>query len=145
MAGEAKLCDVCDDPAKFFCPVDSAFLCGDCDVQIHEANLIACKHQRLMVGLMEDSQRTDGGVIALNCWLDSKGVMLNSIRGSSMAMGVASTPGGLGGGIREKQNQGKVVDPTHGESEEWPRLGAKTESNLSIHIQTFYNRGKTES
>jgi len=139
MAVEAKLCDVCDDPAKFFCPMDSAFLCGDCDVQIHEANLVARKHQRLMVSLMGDSRRTDGGGIALNCWLDSKGVMQNSNRGSRMAMGVSSSPGGSGGGIQERQNRGEVVDLTHGESEEWPRLDAVpiTPKNREISPSTM--------
>jgi hypothetical protein len=47
-----KLCAICDDPAWTFCPADDAFLCGDCDKQIrqiHGANLLASKHQRMML------------------------------------------------------------------------------------------------
>jgi hypothetical protein len=38
-----RLCAICDDPA------DDAFLCGDCDEQIHGANWLARKHQRMVV------------------------------------------------------------------------------------------------
>jgi hypothetical protein len=44
-----RLCAICDDPAVWFCPADDAFLCGDCDEQIHGANWLARKHQRMAV------------------------------------------------------------------------------------------------
>ena len=49
MVGGLRLCDICDDPASCFCPADDAFLCDDCDKQIHEANFLAKKHNRISV------------------------------------------------------------------------------------------------
>ncbi|KAG0513517.1 hypothetical protein BDA96_10G109600, partial [Sorghum bicolor] len=49
MVGGLRLCDICDDPASCFCPADDAFLCDDCDKQIHEANFLAKKHNRVSV------------------------------------------------------------------------------------------------
>jgi hypothetical protein len=41
-------CDVCDRaPATVICCADEAALCAKCDVEVHAANKLASKHQRL--------------------------------------------------------------------------------------------------
>ncbi|XP_031481335.1 B-box zinc finger protein 25-like [Nymphaea colorata] len=41
-------CDVCEKaPATVICCADEAALCARCDVQVHKANKLASKHQRL--------------------------------------------------------------------------------------------------
>lgn len=41
-------CDVCEKaPATVICCADEAALCPQCDVEIHAANKLASKHQRL--------------------------------------------------------------------------------------------------
>ncbi|MCL7040125.1 hypothetical protein MKW94_005580 [Papaver nudicaule] len=41
-------CDVCEKaPATVICCADEAALCSKCDVEVHEANKLASKHQRL--------------------------------------------------------------------------------------------------
>lgn len=41
-------CDVCENaPATVICCADEAALCPKCDVEIHAANKLASKHQRL--------------------------------------------------------------------------------------------------
>ncbi|KAL0723870.1 hypothetical protein Bca4012_038469 [Brassica carinata] len=41
-------CDVCENaPATVICCADEAALCAKCDVEIHAANKLASKHQRL--------------------------------------------------------------------------------------------------
>ncbi|WOL11269.1 B-box zinc finger protein 24 [Canna indica] len=43
-------CDVCEKaPATVICCADEAALCGNCDVEIHAANKLASKHQRLQL------------------------------------------------------------------------------------------------
>ncbi|WOL00906.1 B-box zinc finger protein 24 [Canna indica] len=43
-------CDVCEKaPAAVICCADEAALCGSCDVEIHAANKLASKHQRLQL------------------------------------------------------------------------------------------------
>jgi hypothetical protein len=135
MAKEVKLYDICDDPAKFFCPANSAFLCGDCDEQIHGANLLARKHQRLIVDLMGDSHSSYGEMNSPNSTpnIDSvtKGVMPKSIRNFSMAMSAPPALGDSWEGNWERRSQWRAKniplswnDQTHGESEEWPQLGS---------------------
>lgn len=41
-------CDVCEKaPATVICCADEAALCAKCDVEVHAANKLASKHQRL--------------------------------------------------------------------------------------------------
>ena len=41
-------CDVCEKaPATVICCADEAALCPQCDIEIHAANKLASKHQRL--------------------------------------------------------------------------------------------------
>ncbi|XP_058181484.1 B-box zinc finger protein 24-like [Rhododendron vialii] len=43
-------CDVCEKaPATLICCADEAALCAKCDVDIHAANKLASKHQRLLL------------------------------------------------------------------------------------------------
>ncbi|XP_020107513.1 B-box zinc finger protein 24 isoform X1 [Ananas comosus] len=43
-------CDVCEKAAAtVICCADEAALCGSCDVEIHAANKLASKHQRLLL------------------------------------------------------------------------------------------------
>ncbi|KAH7859107.1 hypothetical protein Vadar_031624 [Vaccinium darrowii] len=43
-------CDVCEKaPATVICCADEAALCGKCDVEVHAANKLASKHQRLLL------------------------------------------------------------------------------------------------
>lgn len=43
-------CDVCEKaPATVICCADEAALCGLCDVEVHAANKLASKHQRLLL------------------------------------------------------------------------------------------------
>ncbi|KAK9068783.1 hypothetical protein SSX86_012899 [Deinandra increscens subsp. villosa] len=43
-------CDVCEKaPATLICCADEAALCGRCDLEVHAANKLASKHQRLML------------------------------------------------------------------------------------------------
>ncbi|KAJ3671507.1 hypothetical protein LUZ60_007586 [Juncus effusus] len=43
-------CDVCEkSPATLICCADEAALCASCDVEIHAANKLASKHQRLLL------------------------------------------------------------------------------------------------
>ncbi|KAL3641687.1 hypothetical protein CASFOL_012502 [Castilleja foliolosa] len=43
-------CDVCEKaPATVICCADEAALCANCDVEIHAANKLASKHQRLIL------------------------------------------------------------------------------------------------
>jgi hypothetical protein len=52
MEGGVKFYAICDDPTVFFCLVDEAFLCGDCDEQIHGANLLAHKYHHMEIAPM---------------------------------------------------------------------------------------------
>ncbi|KAL0456253.1 UNVERIFIED_CONTAM: B-box zinc finger protein 24 [Sesamum latifolium] len=43
-------CDVCEKaPATVICCADEAALCAECDVEVHAANKLASKHQRLLL------------------------------------------------------------------------------------------------
>ncbi|XP_023639418.1 B-box zinc finger protein 25 isoform X2 [Capsella rubella] len=43
-------CDVCEKaPATLICCADEAALCANCDVEVHAANKLASKHQRLFL------------------------------------------------------------------------------------------------
>jgi len=43
-------CDVCERaPATVICCADEAALCAKCDVEVHAANKLASKHQRLLL------------------------------------------------------------------------------------------------
>lgn len=43
-------CDVCEKaPATLICCADEAALCAKCDVEVHAANKLASKHQRLFL------------------------------------------------------------------------------------------------
>ncbi|KAL4377767.1 hypothetical protein GQ457_02G042480 [Hibiscus cannabinus] len=43
-------CDVCEKaPATVICCADEAALCAKCDVEVHAANKLASKHQRLLL------------------------------------------------------------------------------------------------
>ncbi|KAL9260474.1 B-box zinc finger protein 24-like protein [Drosera capensis] len=43
-------CDVCErNPATVICCADEAALCAKCDVEVHAANKLASKHQRLQL------------------------------------------------------------------------------------------------
>ncbi|KAI3737815.1 hypothetical protein L2E82_27828 [Cichorium intybus] len=42
------LCDLChQQQPSFYCSSDSAFLCSDCDFQVHTANFLVARHVRL--------------------------------------------------------------------------------------------------
>ncbi|KAI8027488.1 B-box zinc finger protein 25 [Camellia lanceoleosa] len=43
-------CDVCEKaPATVICCADEAALCAKCDIEVHAANMLASKHQRLLL------------------------------------------------------------------------------------------------
>ncbi|CAK8535987.1 unnamed protein product [Lathyrus sativus] len=43
-------CDVCEKaPATMICCADEAALCAKCDIEVHAANKLASKHQRLLL------------------------------------------------------------------------------------------------
>ncbi len=43
-------CDVCEKaPATVICCADEAALCAKCDIEVHAANKLASKHQRLLL------------------------------------------------------------------------------------------------
>ncbi|KAJ4819317.1 B-box zinc finger protein [Rhynchospora pubera] len=50
-SAEMKIqCDVCEKaPATLICCADEAALCARCDVEVHAANKLASKHQRLLL------------------------------------------------------------------------------------------------
>lgn len=46
----AKVCDTCCSAAStVYCKADSAYLCAGCDAQLHAANLVASRHERVCV------------------------------------------------------------------------------------------------
>ncbi|XP_076895560.1 B-box zinc finger protein 24-like [Bidens hawaiensis] len=48
-------CDVCEkSPATLICCADEAALCAKCDVEVHAANKLASKHQRLLLNTLSD-------------------------------------------------------------------------------------------
>ncbi|KAI8005624.1 B-box zinc finger protein 25 [Camellia lanceoleosa] len=45
-----EMCDVCEKaPATVICCADEAALCAKCDIEVHAANKLASKHQRLLL------------------------------------------------------------------------------------------------
>ncbi|XP_022733272.1 B-box zinc finger protein 24-like [Durio zibethinus] len=52
-------CDVCERaPATVICCADEAALCAKCDVEVHAANKVASKHQRLLLQCLSDKLPT---------------------------------------------------------------------------------------
>ncbi|GAB4825449.1 hypothetical protein Ancab_008322 [Ancistrocladus abbreviatus] len=48
-------CDVCErTPATVICCADEAVLCANCDIEVHAANKLASKHQRLQLQCLSD-------------------------------------------------------------------------------------------
>ncbi|KAL6293882.1 hypothetical protein ACE6H2_002024 [Prunus campanulata] len=48
-------CDVCEKaPATVICCADEAALCAKCDVEVHAANKLASKHQRLLLNCLSN-------------------------------------------------------------------------------------------
>lgn len=46
-----QLCALCEsEPAKIFCKNDDAFLCENCDAEIHLSNPLAARHERVPLG-----------------------------------------------------------------------------------------------
>lgn len=46
----ARACDGCVcNRARWFCATDDAFLCQSCDISIHSANPLACRHERVLL------------------------------------------------------------------------------------------------
>lgn len=43
----AAACVLCCAPAAVFCRNDEAFLCGDCDLDVHKSSSLAATHERL--------------------------------------------------------------------------------------------------
>lgn len=43
---ESRACELCRGHASLYCPSDSAFLCSDCDANVHEANFLVARHVR---------------------------------------------------------------------------------------------------
>lgn len=94
-----KLCVICDDPAVFFCLADEAFICGDCDEQIHGVNMLARRHRRVEVasmGLMSSlrGQRCSTGRIVVSPSSESQG---SSSFGIGRDVAVAEAPQSAGG------------------------------------------------
>ncbi|WOH02601.1 hypothetical protein DCAR_0521990 [Daucus carota subsp. sativus] len=42
-------CELCDSDATIYCPADDAFLCRDCDKEVHVANFLARRHIRCLL------------------------------------------------------------------------------------------------
>lgn len=40
-------CMVCASSATVYCEADNAFLCADCDVKVHSANVLSQRHSRV--------------------------------------------------------------------------------------------------
>eukprot|EP00232_Nephroselmis_pyriformis_P001884 CAMPEP_0182913986 /NCGR_PEP_ID=MMETSP0034_2-20130328/38320_1 /TAXON_ID=156128 /ORGANISM="Nephroselmis pyriformis, Strain CCMP717" /LENGTH=127 /DNA_ID=CAMNT_0025050715 /DNA_START=40 /DNA_END=419 /DNA_ORIENTATION=+ len=55
-----RLCDSCQlVTVAVFCQADSAFLCRDCDVNIHSANRIVGRHERMWMCEVCEEQPAD--------------------------------------------------------------------------------------
>ncbi|XP_048422456.1 B-box zinc finger protein 24-like isoform X1 [Pyrus x bretschneideri] len=51
-------CDACEKaPATVICCADEAVLCAKCDVEVHAANKLASKHQRLLLECLSKSNK----------------------------------------------------------------------------------------
>jgi len=44
-----RRCLLCGVTALLFCEVDNAFLCADCDIVVHGANVVAQRHKRTWI------------------------------------------------------------------------------------------------
>ncbi|KAF7805344.1 B-box zinc finger protein 24 [Senna tora] len=52
-------CDVCEKaPASVICCADEAALCAKCDIEVHAANKLASKHQRLLLQCLSNKLPT---------------------------------------------------------------------------------------
>lgn len=52
-------CDVCEKaPATVICCADEAALCAKCDIEVHAANKLASKHQRLLLQCLSNKLPT---------------------------------------------------------------------------------------
>lgn len=52
-------CDVCErNPATVICCADEAALCAKCDTEVHAANKLASKHQRLQLNQLSSKLPT---------------------------------------------------------------------------------------
>eukprot|EP01018_Ginkgo_biloba_P014176 Gb_39551 [translate_table: standard] len=49
MMEKAHICELCRKQATLYCEADSAFLCWECDVKVHEANFLVAKHGRIVL------------------------------------------------------------------------------------------------
>ncbi|KAL0392518.1 UNVERIFIED_CONTAM: B-box zinc finger protein 24 [Sesamum radiatum] len=64
-------CDMCEKAqASVICCADEAALCEKCDVEVHAANKLASKHQRLLLECLSNKlPRCDicREIVLLNC------------------------------------------------------------------------------
>ncbi|KAI3929168.1 hypothetical protein MKX01_006404 [Papaver californicum] len=58
----ARLCELCSGEAKLFCESDSAYLCLNCDSNVHEANFLVARHIRRTI--CSKCKEYDGNVIS---------------------------------------------------------------------------------
>ncbi|XP_037468028.1 zinc finger protein HD1-like isoform X2 [Triticum dicoccoides] len=63
----ARLCDgCCAVPSVVYCRADSAYLCASCDAQIHAANRVASRHERVLL-----SEAYKHAPVVLECHADA--------------------------------------------------------------------------
>ncbi|PKA52859.1 Zinc finger protein CONSTANS-LIKE 3 [Apostasia shenzhenica] len=66
----ALMCDVCEAvPAIVTCKADAAALCASCDADIHSANIIASRHERLPLAPLRHQAASFSGEPPENPWL----------------------------------------------------------------------------
>lgn len=52
----ARVCDTCQSaPSTVYCRADAAYLCSTCDADIHSANPLARRHQRVPISAMPNA------------------------------------------------------------------------------------------
>uniref|UniRef100_A0A2P2P570 Zinc finger family protein n=1 Tax=Rhizophora mucronata TaxID=61149 RepID=A0A2P2P570_RHIMU len=49
MQGKVRVCELCNQEATLYCGSDAAFLCFDCDSNVHNANFIVARHIRRLI------------------------------------------------------------------------------------------------
>ncbi|KAJ8770492.1 hypothetical protein K2173_017983 [Erythroxylum novogranatense] len=49
MKAKARVCELCDREARLYCESDAAFLCSDCDFNVHDANFLVARHIRRLI------------------------------------------------------------------------------------------------
>lgn len=83
----ARECDFCKvSPAFLFCRADSAFLCSHCDSNIHGANKLASRHERVWIcEVCEQAPaaftcKADAAVLCATCDADVHSANLLSVR-----------------------------------------------------------------